>query len=92
MGVIPPAQSKNDTDLKFGTHTPIDLIYKRIFFSKKITLTAASLDELLCQVDFLQISSIALYILFFWHRAGELLIMKRLGQKNNINNEKLCQL
>ena len=70
MGVIPPAQSKNDTDLKFGTHTPIDLIYKMIFFSKKITLTAASLDELPCQVDFLQISSISLYILFLAQGRG----------------------
>ena len=24
--VTPPGQTKNDTDLKFGTHTPIDLI------------------------------------------------------------------
>ena len=70
MGVTPPGQSKNDTDLKFGTHTPIDLIYK-----------------MPCHVDFLQISSIALYILFFWRRAGEILIMKQLGRKNNINNE-----
>ena len=82
MGVIPPAQSKNDTDLKFGTHTPIDLIYKMIFcFFEKITLTTATLKELPCHDDFLQIISIALYILFFWHRAGELLIMKRLGRK-----------
>ena len=24
--VTPPGQTKNDTDLKFGTHTPVDLI------------------------------------------------------------------
>ena len=66
MGVTPPGQSKNDTDLKFGTHTPIDLIYKMIFcFFEKITLTTATLKELPCHDDFLQIISIALYILFF---------------------------
>ena len=26
MCVTSPGQTKNDTDLKFGTHTPIDLI------------------------------------------------------------------
>ena len=31
MCVTPPGQTKNDTDLKFGTHTPIDLIWKRVF-------------------------------------------------------------
>ena len=90
MGVTPPGQSKNESDLKFGKHTPIDLVYKMIFcFFEKITLTTASLEELPCQDDFLQITSIALYILFFffWHRAGELLKMKQLGRKNNINNE-----
>ena len=30
--VTPPGQTKNDKDLKFGTHTPIDLIEKRVFF------------------------------------------------------------
>ena len=29
--VTPPGQKKNDTNLKFGTHNPIDLIKKRVF-------------------------------------------------------------
>ena len=29
--VTPPGRTKNDTDLKFGTHTPIDLIKKQVF-------------------------------------------------------------
>ena len=33
--VMPPGQTKNDTDLKFGTHTPLDHILKQVFFSKK---------------------------------------------------------
>ena len=44
-------------ELKFGTHTPI-LIWKWVF--EKITLRAASLEKLPCQVDFPHIASIAL--------------------------------
>ena len=40
-------QTKNDTDLKFGTHTPIDFC-----FFDQITVTAASLEKLPCHVDF----------------------------------------
>ena len=53
--------TKNDTDLKFGKHTPIDLIWKNFFcFFEKISLTDASLEKLPCHVDFTHISSIAL--------------------------------
>ena len=30
--VTSPDQAKNDTDLKIGTHTPIDLYLKNFFF------------------------------------------------------------
>ena len=30
--VTSPCQTENDTDLKFGRHTPIDLIWKRFLF------------------------------------------------------------
>ena len=63
--VTPPGQMKNDTDLKFSTHTPIALIKKRVFcFFRKMTVRAVSLDKLPCHVDCLHISSIAL--LFFY--------------------------
>ena len=59
--VTPPGQTNNDTDLKFGTHTPIDLIQKLIFrFFEKMTLRAASLEKL---VDFPHNSSIAWFAL-----------------------------
>ena len=62
MCVTPRGQTKNDTDLKFGTHTPIDLIKKRAFcFFEKITGTAAGLKKLPCDVDFPHISSISLF-------------------------------
>ena len=57
--VTPPGQTKNDTDLKFGTHTPLDRNFG--FFAKKITLRAASPEKLPCHVDFPHISSIALF-------------------------------
>ena len=30
--VAPPGQTKNDTDLKLGRHTPIDLIWIQVFY------------------------------------------------------------
>ena len=61
-----PGQTKNNTDLKFDTHTPIDLIEKRVFcFFEKITVTAAILEKLPCHTDFPRISSIALLSLYF---------------------------
>ena len=62
MGVTSPGQTKNDTDLKFGTHTPIDLIEKQVScFFDQITVTAARLEKLPCHVDFPHIPSIALF-------------------------------
>ena len=53
MCVTSPGQTKNVTDMKFGTYTPIDLIQKRVFcFFYQITVTAASLEKLPCYVDF----------------------------------------
>ena len=52
---------KNATDLKFGTHTPIDLSKEWLFiFSKKMTLRVAILEKLPCHVDYPHISSIAM--------------------------------
>ena len=69
IGVTHLGQTKNDTDLKFGAHTPIDLIRKRVFcFFEKMTLRAPSLEKLPCYVDYPHISTIALLkklILFF---------------------------
>ena len=60
MGVTPPDQTKNDRDLKFGSHPPVDHIY---FFKKSypkgqnrmaIILKFSVLyiaDSLLCHVD-----------------------------------------
>ena len=60
--VTPPGQMKKDTDLKFGTHTLIDLIWKRVFcFFDQITVTAANLENLPYHLDFPHISSIALF-------------------------------
>ena len=69
--VTPPRQTKNNIDLKFGTHTPIDFIQKGFFcFFDEITLTAASLDKLPCHVDFPHISSIALFLIFSQSQAN----------------------
>ena len=46
------AKQKNDTDLNFGTHTPIDLIKNGFSFFEKITVKAASIEKLPCQVDY----------------------------------------
>ena len=56
-----PGQTKNDTDLEFGTHTPIELIKKWfICFFDQITVMASSLEKLPCHMGFSHISSIAL--------------------------------
>ena len=61
-----PGQTKNDTDLIFGTHTRIDLILKPVFcFAEKIFVTAACLEKLPCHLFFPHISSIALYLFKF---------------------------
>ena len=57
----PPCQTENDTDLKFGTHAPIDLTEKQVFV-EKMTPEAASLEKLPCHVDFPHISLIALSV------------------------------
>ena len=56
----PPGQTKNGTDLKFGTHTPLDYIYKWFFirFFEKVTLRAFSLGKLVCHMDFPPISCV----------------------------------
>ena len=71
-------QTKNDRDLKFGTHThtPLDHIYKwfLLFLSKKSTLGAAatSIEKLLCHMHFLHlfVSLIALLIVTLKVRSG----------------------
>ena len=60
MCVTPPNQTKNYTDLKFGTDPLLDQIWNRVFrFFEKVTLRAASLEKVQCHVDFPHISSIA---------------------------------
>ena len=54
--------TKKATDLKFGTHTPLEIIYFFSFF-EKVTLRAASLEKLPRHVDFPLISSIGLFAL-----------------------------
>ena len=56
-----PGQTENDTALKFGTYTPLDHIQNRFFVFLKVTPRAASLEELPCQLNFPQISSITLF-------------------------------
>ena len=52
MCVTPRGQTKNDTGLKFGIHTPIDLIWNGFFvFFKKIIVTTASLEN--CRVPWI---------------------------------------
>ena len=61
-----PGQTKNDTDLKFGTHTPLPHTWKRVFcLPEKVALRAASLEKLPCHMNFPHISSIALYLLLY---------------------------
>ena len=60
--VTPPGQTKNDTDLKFGTHWPYLKLFFFCFFGK-ISVTGTFLEKLPCHVDFPHISSIVL----FWH-------------------------
>ena len=64
--VTPPGHTENDTDLKFGTHAPIDLTEKQVFV-EKMTPEAASLEKLPCHVDFPHISLIALSSFFSTH-------------------------
>ena len=65
--VTPPGQTKNDTDLKFATHPPLDHIWERLFcFFIKVTLRAGSLEKLPCHMDFSHISSIALFRFFLF--------------------------
>ena len=45
MGVTPPGQTKNDTDLKFDTYTPLDHISKWLFCFFEKTQTNPFLDE-----------------------------------------------
>ena len=56
-------QTEIDTDLKFGTHTHFSKPYPKPIFClfEKVTQGAASLEKLTCHVDFLHISSIALF-------------------------------
>ena len=56
-----PNQTIKDTDLKFGTHTSLDLISKNGFFFEKITSRATSPEKLPCHVDFPHIFSIAVW-------------------------------
>ena len=61
--VAPPGLTKNETDLKFGTHTPLDNIQKRVFcFFENVILRAARLEKLQCHVDFQYISSIIYFL------------------------------
>ena len=66
MSTRPLDQTKNDRDLKFDEHTPLDynLLSKKVFFVffEKVTLGAASLKKLLCHVDLMHISSIAFFV------------------------------
>ena len=57
MCVKDPDQMKNDTDLKFGTHIPLDHI-------EKVTLRADIHEKRPCHVDFPNISSITLYYVY----------------------------
>ena len=60
----PPGQTKNDTDLKFGTHTPLDHIQNGFsFFFSKSNPEGRWPKKNLCQMDFQHISSIALSLL-----------------------------
>ena len=84
--VTSPGQTKNDTDLKFGTHTLLTLSKNGIFvFSKKTTLTAASLKKLPCHVDFPHISSIALFLIFISYFELRLRSMELREKKKNRN-------
>ena len=71
--VTPPGQMKNDTDLKYGTHAPIDLILSKngCFVSSKKN-DPEGLEKLF-HVDFLQISSIAFLNFFISNRLPQLM-------------------
>ena len=79
-------QTKNDTDLEFGTHTPIELIKKWfICFFDQITVMASSLEKLPCHMGFSHISSIALFsfllTISFFNESSQLWC-RRLGKGN----------
>ena len=62
------------TDLKYGTHTALEIIYFFLFF-EKVTMRAASLEKQPCHVDFPHISSIALFLHFIYFYIKMVLFM-----------------
>ena len=50
------------------THSPRSYLKTDVLFFEKTTLTAASLEKLLCHVGFPHISSIALFHVFFFRQ------------------------